>query len=720
MTVAEAIQKPTSTLIILAEITAGVWCRAWVVHATHTNSYTVAMPDEVTSVKCNRATSLTYRASAALVNSNAGSWYWDRATETLYVRPVSGSIFANVVQAFVTFYFANPTAKVLNDRFYDPRLISAPSLSQRIEAMFGNVAQIGGGSIVLADVDGYFATRQNYQWNAGSVVLKLGVDTPAGAMAWANYETGATWVVEDWERSENSFTLRLTEAKSRLKSKLPFTFFTRAAYPNIEEETTGKPIPIIYGTVFGAPATLIDPGLKEFKVCGHAIKEFSEVRIKKTFDEAKTRTVAADSWRLYSTAVWRYFLEDEEGSAVSYNGAGIPKADDLADCIATANRWWDEENFIYVHPDTGNTIASGTYVVQSVKQIEAWDNINFASRDLTDGTFTLGDDWTLGQPVSVDVKGKASGGALMENSIDIIEDILTTIGATNLDAASFTTASARLVLGTTITGRTRHTRSVGVVLREPREVIEILNEILEQIGAFLYSDELGQYTIGLFEPQPGEALAVLDDLHLTGFGDRNETKDIVSSVNSNFARRDQDDWQQNVINETVAIQHVNDQAEPVVKEMDLFFATERDAINYNNRTRIHQGTALRLWDLKCPWIHWLRSPGEQVRLTSDRFSIDEIAEIIERRVDIGAKTVSLKLGNLRGWGDAPGFWVADAAVLPTRFASLTGYAAGSLVWNAAWDDEIKAWARQNVGYWTDDNGFADSDDPDSFIPSAWI
>ena len=247
MTVAEAIQKPTSTLILLAEITAGVWCRAWVVHATHTNSYTVAMPDEVTSVKWNRATSLTYRASAALVNSNAGSWYWDRATETLYVRPVSGSIFSNVVQAFVTFYFANPTAKTLNNRFYDPRLISAPALSQRIEAMFGDVAQIGGGSIVLADVDGYFATRQGYQWNAGSVVLKLGVDTPAGAMAWANYETGATWVVEDWERSENSFTLRLFEAKSRLKSKLPFTFYTRAAYPNIEEETTGKPIPIKIG-----------------------------------------------------------------------------------------------------------------------------------------------------------------------------------------------------------------------------------------------------------------------------------------------------------------------------------------------------------------------------------------------------------------------------------------------------------------------------------------
>lgn len=720
MTVAEAIQKPTSTLIILAEITAGVWCRAWVVDGTLTNSYSIAMADEVTSVKWNRDTTLTQQSSAADVNSNAGSWYWDRAASLLWVRPVSGSIFANVVQAFVTFYVGNPTAKTLNDRFYDPRLVSAPALSQRIEAMFGDVAQIGGGSLVLANVDGFFNTRQHYQWNAGGVVLKLGVDTAAGAMAWADYQTGATWVVEDWERSADSFTLRLSEAKSKLKSKLPFEFFARADFSNIEDATVGKPIPIIYGTVFGAPAVLIDPGAKQFKVCGHAIKELSEVRIRKSFDESKTRTVAAGSWRGYSTNVWRYFLEDEEGAAVSYNGTAIPKADDLDDCIATANRWWDEDNFIYVHPASGADMSTGTYVVQSVKQLEAWDNINFATRNLTNGTFTLGDDWTIGQEISVDLKGKTSGGVLIDNSIDIIKDILTSVGATNQNTSSFTEAASRLLIGTTITGRSRYTRSVGIVLSEPREVLEIINEILEQIGAFLYSDELGQYTIGLFEPQPGEALQTIDDLHITGFSDRAETKDIVSSVNSRFARRERDDWSQNLISSTVATQYANDQAEPVVKEMDLLFATERDAEDYNARTRVHLGSALRLWDIRTPWIHWLRAPGEQVRLLSDRFDIDEIAEVIERRVDVGAKTVNLKLGNLRAWADAPGFWVSDAATLPTRFATLTGYGAGSLVWNAAWDSEIKKWARQNVGYWTDANGFANSSDPESFIPSAWV
>ena len=46
------------------------------------------------------------------------------------------------------------------------------------------------------------------------------------------------------------------------------------------------------------------------------------------------------------------------------------------------------------------------------------------------------------------------------------------------------------------------------------------------------------------------------------------------------------------------------------------------------------------------------------------------------------------------------------ATLPARFSGLTGYGTGALDWNDSWSDTIKVWARQNVGYWTDANGFA--------------
>lgn len=721
MTVADALAKPTAKVIVLAEITAGVHCRAWVINGVFVNSYTITVEDEVTEVRWNRTTLLSYQGSFVDVNSHQGSWYWDRNTKLLWVRPPTGqSIFTNTVQAMVGFWFANPESKVLNDRYYDPRLASAPSLSKRIEAMFGDVGQIGGGSITLRNVDGYFNDKTRYQWNAGSVVLKMGVDLPGYEMAWADYETIATWTVEEWGRTEIDFTLRMVEAKSKLKSKVPFTFFDRATYPNAEEGILGKPIPIIYGTNFGVPAFLIDPGLKKFKVCGHEIYELSEVRLLKTFEESKERTVAADSWLGYTTNVWRYYLPDEDARSVSYNGTAIVEAEDLDDCIATANRWYSEDNFVYVHPASGNDMSTGTYVVKSAKQITAWDNINFATKDLTNGEFTLGDDWSIGQEISVDLKGKRSSGALIENSVSIVEDLLTTVGATNLNTASFTAAKAKLVLGTERNGRTRHTRSASLYASSATEVLELIGDILAQIGGYLYSDELGQFTVGIFTPQPGEDLPIIDDLELLDFGQTAETKEIITTAQQTYAKREKDDYVQNLQTTSTATGYINDQPEPVVKEFANTFATKRDARNFNQRTIVYRGKPLHVTTISVPWTQFLRQPGEQVHFVSDRYEMDDVMEVLEVRTDLGQKRVTLTLGNLRNFEDAPGFWVDSAAILPVRFSDLTSYNSGSLVWDATWHTDIKVWARQNVGYWTDANGFADPDDPQSFIPSCWV
>lgn len=721
MTVTQALAKPTAKVIVLAEITAGVHCRAWVLDGVFVNSYTISVAVEVSSVRWNRTTLLTNRGSIPDVNSNQSSWFWDRNTQLLWVRPPTGqSIFTNTVQAMASFFFSHPENKVLNSRFYEPRLSNAPALSRRIEAVFGDVGQIGGGTISLINVDGYFNGMQDWQWNAGSVVLKMGVDVGNDLMAWADYETIATWTVEDWSRDESSFQLRVVEAKSKLKSKVPFTFYDRATYPQIEDNTIGKGIPIIYGCVFGAPATLIDPGLKKFKVCGHEIYELSEVRLLKQFEEAKERTTTAGQWYVYSAAVWRYYLPDETARSVSYNGTAIVEAEDLDDCLATANRWYAEDNFVYVHPATGNDMTTGTYVLRSAKQIQAWDNVDFATKDLVNGEFTLGDDWSIGQDVSVDLKGKRTSGALIQNTVSIIEDLLTLVGATNLNASSFTAAKAKLVRGTDRNNRTLYTRSASLYVSEPKEVLELISDLLKQIGGYLYSDQLGQFTIGVFEPEPGEDLVQIDDLEIVDYGESVQTRDLLTSVKQTYARRDKDDFAQNLTTSDTSLRYINDQPEAVVKEFENTFATLNDARNFGQRTIIYQGRPLKVTTLRFPWTQWLRQPGEQVRVISTRYDLDAVLEVLEVKTDLAQKQVNLTLGNLRGFADQPGFWVADAAVLPTRFAALTGYGAGSLVWDIGWHTDIKVWARQNVGYWTDANGFADPDDPDSFIPSCWV
>lgn len=41
------------------------------------------------------------------------------------------------------------------------------------------------------------------------------------------------------------------------------------------------------------------------------------------------------------------------------------------------------------------------------------------------------------------------------------------------------------------------------------------------------------------------------------------------------------------------------------------------------------------------------------------------------------------------------------------------------LWDKNWTDAQKAYARQNFGYWCDEDGFADPNDPNSYLASTW-
>lgn len=724
----DAITRPTITPIVLAEVTVGIWCRAWVVDGTLTNSYKVSARREdargasfalnITAVKWNLTTELTQQASAAAVNSNAGSWFSDGTD--LWVRPVSGSIFDATVQAFATFYFSQ-NARVLNDKFWEPRLSSVPNLSQRIEATFGGVGQIGGGAIALFNHDGFFNDMQDFQWHHGTVTLRLGIDLPNQIMDWQDYQVIATWNVKGWRRDETQFTLGLIEPKAKVKTKLPFAFFDRATYPNIEDSVVGKPIPIAYGRLYGVEPILISPGAKTFKVAGHAIKSFDGVRIKTSREETRTITTAVGDWQPYSGAVYRYYLTGEEPVNVTFNAASLADQNSIADVLATTGSWGVEDNYIYVNPTSGETIASGVYAIAAKRTAETFITANFASLDAANGQFTMGADWAVGTDVSVDFRGKVdAGGVLIENPADIVLDLLTTVGETNVDAASFATAAAIFDIGLDENGGIVTRSRPSVYLEEASEVLEIIGRINDVAGCYLYSDELGRFHFGAFQPEPGESLSAYSDLDMLDFEEMTDADELPSKFVTKYQERKQDGYAQIDTFEELDSQYIAGQAQPVVEENTVELSETEDAMYWTRRQSLMRGFPKKLFTLHLPWNALLRRPGEQIKILSDARALDEVFEVLEVRRDLGNKQVTLVVGNLRNYADTPGFWVDDAALLPSRFQGLAGYGAGLLNWNSAWDAEIKKWARQNVGYWTDANGFAATADADSFLPSVWI
>lgn len=721
MTIAEAITQPTASVIILAEMTALAWLRAWIVDGTLTNTYTIALAHEPEAVTSDGATALIQRSTAADVNSNAGSWYWDGAT--LWVRAYASNIYALTITARLRFRVSNQE-KILDGRYWEARLQGSPQISQRIEAVFGGVGQIGGGTLNLNNADGYFDDLQDLRWDAGDVTLKIGIDLPRRTMAFADYETLATWSIVGWQRNliTGTFELKLKEPKARVKSKLPLDLFNRDDYPNLDETFLGTPIPLAYGTIYGAKPVLIDPGAKRFKVAGHAIRSFDGVRLLKERNESVTRTTTgAVGWQNHSGRVWRYYLAGETFKAVTFEGTLLTRKDNVADVLANNGTWTDSENYVYVNPQTAETFAGGkTLILTSEKTLNDYQTANFASVDLSAGEFTLGDDWAVGMEVSVDFRGKVSAGNLwLDNTADIVADLLSVVGETNLDAASFATARARLSVGIDENGAEVNSRSPSLYLTRQTELVELLGEIAATAGAYLYSDATGRYYFGVFEPVASDSLPIVNADEVIDFEEENEAGDRFSQISANYATREQDKYSQVLTASVDANQFAAGQTNPVTKTADLSFSQARDVRDWSARTLCIEGAPLKLYQLVMPWRGFQWKPGQQLLVRYAAKSIDAVLEIIEVGIDLTNKTTRLLLGNLRGFADAGGFWAGALEALPTRFAGLTGYGAGSLVWNASWAPEIKRWARQNVGYWTDDNGFADPTDPESFLASTW-
>jgi hypothetical protein len=228
-------------------------------------------------------TALTARASRASADSSGG-WVDEVSSAGRIYVVLSGSDtpYNGVLQVVYTFRFANQ-AKIFNNVFYEARIDSLPNLSRRVEADFTGLSQIGGGSLSLANTDGFFNGLTDLQWDYGSTVLKMGIDYPAPGggfteMAIGTYETLGTWKNGAHDVSTDRFTLDLVETKDRLRNKIPLTVFDETTYPAADPKIYGKPIPLAYGVIYSAPAACINTSSRTFKLASHAIKSIDAVR----------------------------------------------------------------------------------------------------------------------------------------------------------------------------------------------------------------------------------------------------------------------------------------------------------------------------------------------------------------------------------------------------------------------------------------------------------
>lgn len=236
------------------------------------------------SVKEN-GTSYTSRASIALVDANAGSYYFDQASAKIYVRcSDDGNADRDSVWivAFFKLYFSsgvgkNGRGKIFDGIYYEP-LLSASSLptitNEQTDFLAGGGLSFGGLELKLANHLRFFdRTWSTWSWrNAAVEILHGGEDLPLSEYALIY---AGTIKEPKWRQDVVTFdTINYLEI---LKRNIPVNPCFGA---DVAEEDRGKPLPLLIGEVYGIKPLCTnarDPGSFEYTIADPAFQTLKEV-----------------------------------------------------------------------------------------------------------------------------------------------------------------------------------------------------------------------------------------------------------------------------------------------------------------------------------------------------------------------------------------------------------------------------------------------------------
>lgn len=318
-TLTDRLPFPNLRRVYLIEATAGEKIAFWTQDGTYTNVWygDRNSTGKVLGIK-EDGVDLAAASSVSDANTTDGSYFVDGTT--VYVNPTAATPYDATIQATAQFTFGN-FPRVYNGIYYDPRIKSLPNLSLRVEPRFGSVGQIGSGQLTLANQDGFFDAFA-LQWDAGLVVLKMGIDPTGGECAYADFDVVGTWRIKRWETSDDKFVLYFAEVKEHVKKKIPLEFYTREVYPTMEDENEGNPIQIAYGLILDVRPVCIDLSTNQFKLAGHAITEFLNARL---LNEATGRwyTCSVTDIDLDNATIKIPEWDQTQGIAVDFRGKRV-------------------------------------------------------------------------------------------------------------------------------------------------------------------------------------------------------------------------------------------------------------------------------------------------------------------------------------------------------------------------------------------------------------
>ena len=242
-TFAKLITTPGTKKIFLAEIEPSERLTEWILYSG-TIYYAAVDVVDISSIK-EDGTTLTEVDTLAEVG--ASKWYHGK--NKVYLQSSSGTPYLNVIVANYKLYYATKNV-TLNSIFYEGILDNIPIIKQQKSEIFWGVSIISSGVVELLNGSGFFDTRyKNYSWNNKKITILLGGED----LPYTEYAKQFAGKITNVSFATSKFKIDYEDNKTDFEDNIPKNNYNTTDYPNLDSEDSGKPIPLIYGTVFKVP-----------------------------------------------------------------------------------------------------------------------------------------------------------------------------------------------------------------------------------------------------------------------------------------------------------------------------------------------------------------------------------------------------------------------------------------------------------------------------------
>ena len=342
-------------------------------------------------------------------------------------------------------------------------------------------------------------------------------------------------------------------------------------------------------------------------------------------------------------------------------------------------------------------------------------NVSHLSGSIVDASFKLATStYSPGDEVTVDVHGYASG-TIIENPVIITRKIGEQIGETYTSTIWNQTAMSSAIVEA-------DDFPVGLSVTEFTKAIDVVSDLMKSCLGNFYNDNDGLYAVSIWNPDIEEDMSEVNEIDIL------EGSLKAVAKNDDIRKTISIGWMKNWNNDTYSYKQksntVTERLYGITKSITIptLLSTIAGVNIYLDRiSLLHKNATINI-SFTTKLQLSLHNIGDRIIVTFKRRSTDnnlswldyKVVEIKGIAKNFISNTVNLLCDDLKGIGSEVGNWTSNTPEFPLSVGG-----GSATPWDPAWSLEKKVYAKNFFGYWTDDDGFIDSTDPESWKASIW-